>query len=261
VRSVGLGLSSADIPNWQEQNMGTITCLGTGTGSSNFLTGEASSAYLLKNSAAEPLLLDCGAGVGRVVMAENRGKLVRHIYLSHNHSDHTGDLPVYVALAKAQGIAPIALYGHSDVLDIVRTHRLHELKTEARAPDVSLNACADVIDIRECNLHLELLRTRHSYLCFGFLARDLISGNHVLGWTADGPFDVELYDYVAQAPIVIAHARPHPSADHACFAEIEKFAAAHTNTSFYLSHYGHEAAAPDAENLTLLSAGMTLELP
>lgn len=240
--------------------MRSLKCLGTGTGSSNFFTGHPSSAYLLQTAGAENLLMDCGTGVGRALMSATGGALAHHIYVSHNHSDHTGDLPVYVATAQAQGSQPVNLYGHRDVLSIVEIHRLHELRTQGRSLAVTWHAEDGIVRLPECRLELELLRTGHSYLCYGFLARDLVSGDPILGWTADSPFDKGLYAKISEAPVVIAHCRTSQSDDHATFAEVEKFALTRPATQFYLSHYEAGASAPEAMNVTLLRGGMTLDL-
>lgn len=240
--------------------MRVLKCLGTGTGATNFITGRPSSAYLLCSSDYEELLIDCGAGVGGVVLGLTGGALPRHVFLSHNHTDHTGDLPVYLALSQSRQLVPTNLYGHRDVLGIVSEHRLHELNAAGRAPNVRWHHGEANLAVEACGLQLELFRTSHSYLCYGFLARDLTSGSPIFGWTADSGFNTALYKCVAKAPIVVAHARLKPSSDHASFADVENFAQQHKDTEFLVSHYGETTYRTPEPNVTLLAEGSEVEL-
>lgn len=48
-----------------------------------------------------------------------------NIYVSHNHSDHAGDLPVMVAVESRR--SKPRLFAHPRVMQRIREHRLHEL--------------------------------------------------------------------------------------------------------------------------------------
>ncbi|MEO0752736.1 MAG: MBL fold metallo-hydrolase [Pseudomonadota bacterium] len=240
----------------------TIKCLGTGKGATNFLTGRPSTAYVLCRDGAPVLLMDCGAGVGRSLMAEVGDDLPRHIYISHNHSDHTGDLPVYMANQHAQTGIPIELYGHADVLSFVAKHRLHEL--DHAGHPAAQSALWHAADAENClvaaGLRLRLFKTEHSYLCYGFVAQDARTGAPVLGWSADCRYDLAIYDRITQAPVVILHARAEQSQEHASFDEVDAHAQHHPDTAFYVAHHDISDHVFRAPNVTFLQAGMDITL-
>ena len=232
----------------------TIQCLGIGRGATNFKTGDPSSAYVIKRYCRPILLLDCGAGVGRSALKLLNGSLPSDIYLSHNHTDHTGDLPLYIATWPKQA-ERISLFGHEAVLEIVRSHRLHELSSLELQPSdaVSWNPADTENKIEVAGLTLELFQSAHNYLCFGFRLYD--KGSLLLGWTADSRFKQDIYKTVAAAPTAIVHGRDAPSGDHASFEEIDLFAINYPNTQFYVSHYERSKYAFSAANVTLLKIG------
>jgi glyoxylase-like metal-dependent hydrolase (beta-lactamase superfamily II) len=54
------------------------------------------------------------------------GSLPQHLWVSHNHSDHAGELPVVLAVEAAAGRRKTVL-AEAAVLDTLLAHRLHEL--------------------------------------------------------------------------------------------------------------------------------------
>ena len=54
------------------------------------------------------------------------------IYISHNHSDHAGELPVLLAVESACKGRLLRVFAHSKVMPRLLKHRLHELVSTGR---------------------------------------------------------------------------------------------------------------------------------
>lgn len=240
----------------------SLLCLGIGKGATNFFDGAPSTAYLLKRDGEPILLLDCGAGVGRSIQSFGLKELPRHIYISHNHNDHTGDLPVYMTVQHAQTAMPIEFYGHQSVLDMVAKFRLHELNYVGHEATkiARWNTCGDDQRLSVAGLELELFKTGHSYLCYGFFAVDAVSNGAVLGWSADGRFDQSIYDKISKAPVAIVHAREEPSKEHASFLDVEEHAKRNPNTFFYVAHHEGSDHVFSCSNVAFFKVGMEIVL-
>lgn len=237
--------------------MYSIQCLGVGRGATNFLTGEPSTAYVLKQNGIGYLLLDMGAGVGRSALSHLGTQLPNTLYVSHNHSDHTGDLPVFLATKRGQNVTII---GHENVLSTVREHRLHEMPSVGVDPekDVTWIEGDEGAPILFEDLEFQMFRSQHGYECYGFVLS--YRGDPILGWTADSRFNDEIYRIISQAPIAIVHGRDRPSGDHAALDEIDGFAANTPATQFYVAHYGASEFAFTSPNASLLKVGQTIDL-
>lgn len=64
------------------------------------------------------LAIDCGS-LGFALAPDQIG-LIRHIVVTHAHSDHTASLPIYVAEAFTVLDSPIIVYGTSEVVSALR---------------------------------------------------------------------------------------------------------------------------------------------
>lgn len=107
-------------------NVDVVVC-GVGAGATFVYDGEYSSTFVLRVNGQPLLLLDCGNGAVRSVMA-HVGTLPDHVYVSHNHTDHAGDLPVLLAVEAQRGHR-MTLLAENIVLNTLVTHRLHELQS------------------------------------------------------------------------------------------------------------------------------------
>ena len=240
--------------------MHSIQCLGIGNGSTNFRTGLPSSGYVIKHDSEPFLLLDCGLGIGRSLKSHVGHTSIADIFISHNHSDHTGDLPVYSVIHHVTNSAPVTVHGHPEVLQYVNDHCMHEiLNTDRPAPDViRYNPCNDANILQIDDLELELFKTKHSYRCYGFVA--YLENKPVLGWSADSPFDKDLYDEISKAPTVILHARENPNHDHAGFEEIDDYCSRHPQSQYWVAHHDHSNHRFNAQNIRLLKTGIEIAL-
>src|SRR3954466_6389680 len=80
-----------------------LILLGTGGGPRPRKASSASAQVILINNAA--YVVDCGDGVARqLVLADGPLPMVRHIFLTHQHSDHNADYGNLIWLAWTAGL-------------------------------------------------------------------------------------------------------------------------------------------------------------
>lgn len=109
----------------------TLTVLGTGAGATAVYSGEPSSAFVLSVNGTPVLLADVGLGTVQQCV-RLVGSLPACVYVSHNHTDHAGELPVLLAVEAARA-ATKHVYAHPDVARRLQQHRLHELHSTGAA--------------------------------------------------------------------------------------------------------------------------------
>eukprot|EP00878_Enallax_costatus_P033410 GHUV01036839.1.p1 GENE.GHUV01036839.1~~GHUV01036839.1.p1 ORF type:complete len:173 (+),score=32.31 GHUV01036839.1:541-1059(+) len=162
-------------------NVDLVVC-GVGAGATYVYDGEFSSTFVLRVNGRPLLLLDCGLGAVRSVMS-HVGSLPDYVYVSHNHTDHAGDLPVMLAVEANKGHR-MTLLAENNVMNTLATHRLHELQSTGRqlTDFANLQGClAGQLHQLPCGLGLLPLRARHAERCFGLLV--YYDGQPVLGWS------------------------------------------------------------------------------
>jgi ribonuclease BN (tRNA processing enzyme) len=103
--SVGLAASLSVAPQVSAQKTRTrLILLGTGGGPRPRKESAAASQVIISNGAA--YVIDCGDGVARqLVMAGVPLTTLRHIFLTHQHSDHNADYGNLIWLAWASGLS------------------------------------------------------------------------------------------------------------------------------------------------------------
>ncbi|GAX84931.1 hypothetical protein CEUSTIGMA_g12352.t1 [Chlamydomonas eustigma] len=102
-----------------------VVILGTGAGATTVYTQECSSSFVLRVDGIPALLADVGFGVV-AACKELVGSLPPCIYVSHNHSDHAGELPVLLATDQKH------VFAQEQVMQRLKAHRLHELQSTGR---------------------------------------------------------------------------------------------------------------------------------
>ncbi|KAG2493274.1 hypothetical protein HYH03_008411 [Edaphochlamys debaryana] len=247
-----------------------IVILGTGAGTTCVYGGERSSSFVVLLRGEPVLLADVGYGATAACVAAV-GRVPPALYVSHNHSDHAGELPVVLSVestaAAAAGRGPPTVYSHPDVMEELKQHRLRELRSTGK-PLESFGAFLVTpggakTAVGATGLHVRPHRSKHSETCFGFV---LYRGSKaVLGWTADSGYCEELYSALAEAPLVLLDARAQGSAEHAGFDDLARIAAlpAMKDRSIYVTGYGLQNQAPqglDVKGVTVARPGMRLTL-
>ena len=57
---------------------------------------------------------------------QHAGSVPDNIYISHNHTDHSAELPVLLAVERQKG-RQLKLFAEAEVMVRLQEHRLHEL--------------------------------------------------------------------------------------------------------------------------------------
>src|SRR5215217_7801395 len=107
--------------------------LGTGAGATTVLYREPSTSFAILLGEECRLLVDLGYGIAFQALRYLKA-LPTKVYISHNHSDHSADLPV-VALKCASQERPLTIWSASEVEDRLKVHRLHEFREAGALPD------------------------------------------------------------------------------------------------------------------------------
>ena len=108
-----------------------IMALGTGKGATAIYKGECSSSLLLLLNNEPKLLIDIGLGVTLQYQTLFPLLLLPPIFITHNHSDHSGELPVVVVTENGKrkliGEKPIEIYAQKIVKEILLKFRMQEI--------------------------------------------------------------------------------------------------------------------------------------
>jgi ribonuclease BN (tRNA processing enzyme) len=231
--------------------------LGTGAGSTTVLYGEPSTSFAILLGQECRLLVDLGYGVARQALHFLRS-MPANVYISHNHSDHSGDLPV-VALKNASQGEPLTIWSEPEVERRLKEHRLHEFREAGALPEDLARWLATPENVETAidrGFSLVTHRGQHSESCFGFVLR--FRGQPLLGYSADSGFYEELYTHLLEAPVLVLDGRAQGSTEHAGFAEIESFAQRFPAKRIFVTHYGRPDEAP--ARLNHLRLGEPVEL-
>ncbi|HET9445387.1 MAG TPA: MBL fold metallo-hydrolase, partial [Steroidobacteraceae bacterium] len=101
--AAGLGGLALTPRAWSQSAKSRLILLGTGGGPRPRKTNSASAQVILANDAA--YVVDCGDGVARqLALAGVRLPQLRHIFLTHQHSDHNADYGNLMLLAWTAGL-------------------------------------------------------------------------------------------------------------------------------------------------------------
>lgn len=232
-----------------------LLCLGVGHGSSYVLDGVTSSSYVIKINSKPFILIDCGDGVALEFEKYFNNLAPQYIYISHNHSDHTGDLPLVLSDFYRKTKQPITVLGHPEVIEIVRKIRMHEFVYSGINIDAIANWCSSKDDLLSLDdsFSLELIKTRHTYICYGFNLK--YKDRRILGFSADSGFSMDLYSFLAQSDIIILDGNPNGNKEHASFSDIIAFSTKIPTKQILVSHHGLEKDIPDVENVNFLEKG------
>eukprot|EP00439_Symbiodinium_sp_Y106_P080894 s824_g19.t2 len=138
------------------------------------------------------------------------GEIPSTIFISHNHSDHAGELPVVLAVEGLQKQRPMCVIAETEVLARLQVYRMHEMRSMGRdmgdfaawvpAPEGELVT----VQSEAGPLRLTSHRAQHSELCFG--AR-LDIGNNSIGWTSDSGFSPTLLRALRRPKLLLIDAR------------------------------------------------------
>lgn len=239
-----------------------VACLGVGAGATNVLKGLPSSAFIIRINEKPFILIDCGLGVIKSFSGLfHLNNIPERIYITHNHSDHTGDLPVLLAIFKKIKKCKPIIYGSCDVLDIVKKYRMHELlingKTNNDYATWQIPDSKQEINILD-NVKLILFRSKHSYACYGF--HFLINDVKVLSYTGDSAYNKNIYSDISKSNVIIVDGRDVGSEEHASLQTIDEFGKVNNNREIYILHYESTNFIPSSSNVHLWERGNIVKI-
>lgn len=230
-----------------------------GNGTSHILRGKPSSSFVISKNGQPYLLVDCGLGTARQYQRYIGNQRPEFLYISHNHIDHSGELPILL-LDYYKSKHKVTVLGHSEVVDMLKTHRLQELSYVG----INLNVIADwkmqdfenSIEL-EKGVLLELKKSKHSYPCYGF--RLTMNGKIVVGYGGDSGYDKELYDFVSESEVIILDGRDVRNEEHASLDEIRNYNKT-KNKTIYIIHHDSSVQSSKEENIIYLEEGFEINV-
>ncbi|MEQ8204891.1 MAG: MBL fold metallo-hydrolase [Woeseia sp.] len=192
--------------------------LGAGQGASQVYAGQCSSAAVVTLDGKPACLIDIGFGVTRACL-QQFAALPGNIIVTHNHSDHSAELPVVLRVEQAEG-RTLSVFAEQEVSRRLQVHRLAEhaeVLPATRLANWHSPAANERIALT-ADLDIEFVSGSHSEHACGVLLYH--AGKLVMGYTGDSLASEPLYGRIAAAPTRIYDARPAPSRWHATFDDL-----------------------------------------
>ena len=127
-----------------------LILLGTGGGPRPRKASSASAQVIIRNSAA--YVVDCGSGVARqMVFADVPLPTLRHIFLTHHHSDHNADYGNLIWLAWTAGLrTPVDTWGPPPLAKMTRLFfEMNASDINARIADEGRVPLAPLVHVHE----------------------------------------------------------------------------------------------------------------
>ncbi|XP_072022828.1 uncharacterized protein [Amphiura filiformis] len=238
-----------------------LLCLGTGKGVTAAVYGEASSSMVILHDGKPILLVDMGLGIIKAYQSALGDTFPKDIFITHNHSDHSGELPLggYIAVQSLrQNNLPFKLniLCGPEVVPKLRDHRMDELYSalpkEQLSKFVEWTSCpaGDKIYLNEeRTMYLITHRSQHAETCYGFNL--YIEDKNILGFSADSGFNQAVYDKTFAASTVVVDARTGSTKEHASFDEVIEFGAKLQSKPHhvYITGYGRQDEWPEDKDM------------
>jgi ribonuclease BN (tRNA processing enzyme) len=222
----------------------SLLILGVAGGAGHIYDGSCSSSFLVLKDDQPICLIDLGLGVTRR-LKDYGYCLPETLVITHNHTDHAGELPVVLRVESAQQ-RRLNIVAAAPVAERLKQHRMAE-HAELFQPDELANWIAPapettipLVDDLDITFHA----AQHSELCFGFvISRADIP---LIGYTADSGCFAPLYETLSHCQVAIYDARPKGSLWHAGLDEVTPFLNDH---AYIIGHDMDEQSIPEGSRL------------
>eukprot|EP00058_Branchiostoma_floridae_P021711 XP_002607201.1 hypothetical protein BRAFLDRAFT_68002 [Branchiostoma floridae] len=223
-----------------------LLCLGTGKGMTAVMTGEPSSSMVILHNSTPVLLVDAGLGVTQSLLHSiNPEKFPDAMFVTHNHSDHAGELPLLLGGAAQRrllaGKPKVKLLCGPKVQEPLKVHRLSEMANQLPPDDIADWLICDpegdpvyLDDVK--NFKLQAVESQHDLPCYGFLL--YYKDELILGFSSDSGFTPKLYDRIFEAPTVVVDGRTPSSKWHASKKPGAVYAIGYGTTAEYTAEDG-----------------------
>ncbi len=234
-----------------------LVVLGSGAGASYLYDHLPSSSFMLLANQQPFCLVDLGFGVTHQVLQQFK-TFPKQVIVTHNHSDHAGELPVVARVELAQG-RKLQVFAEQEIAERLKSHRLAE-HADQFSPEEIIDWVTPPIAKRTPLAHgleISFYPGKHSEKSCGFI---LYQANHpIFSYSADSQLDEAFYTILNKAETFIMDARPQSNAWHADFTEIKPWLQTHR----YILGHGIDPknrTAAEYTGLPLLFSGDRLAL-
>ncbi len=201
-----------------------VLIVGVAGGAGYVYERDCSSSFLILKDDQPLCLVDLGLGVTQK-LGDLGYKIPTTVIITHNHTDHAGELPVVARVEQAKG-RKLKIVSEPRVAARLKIHRLAEHLELFSAEDlVDWVSSTDGRFYLDEEYFLTFHATQHSELCFGFVLSQLTpsGAKAILGYTADSGAFAPLYAQMALCSVAIFDARPKGNAWHAGFNEVAPY--------------------------------------
>lgn len=235
-------------------NSFSLLVLGVAGGAGHVYNGSCSSSFVILKNDQPICLVDLGLGVTRTLNSYGY-TLPDTLIITHNHTDHAGELPVVLRVEAAQERL-LNIVAAAPVSERLQQHRMAEHAELFQPAELANWLTAQVetpIPLTD-GLDISFHAAKHSELCYGFVIyRD---GTPLIGYTGDSGYCAELYETVADCRVSIFDARPKGNPWHAGLDEVAPFL---TEQTYIIGHdLDAEQTPTDSQ---LLKPGQLITIP
>lgn len=203
----------------------SIRVLGVAGGAAHVYEGLCSSSFLITKNGEPFCLVDLGLGVTQALRHAGYD-IPDKVIITHNHTDHAGELPVVLRVEEALG-RKLSIYSAKPVSERLRQHRMAEhsdLYCSSQLANWVSPFPEENIPLSD-NLSIAFYSSQHSECCYGFVIylEENNKYSPLIGYTADSGFNPELYKRISQCKHAIYDARERGNQWHASLDEVKPF--------------------------------------